>query len=177
MLTLVIIGIIAVITIPTVVNRTNGMQYKSAFKKAVASIAYAIDKNWAFTNLSVSDYDTEQDLYDNIFSQHLHIFDTPDSFTTDDYSGVVFRTNDGVIYCLQNFHSDKSESPDSVCDINNNNPCVSGDAANLFIDVNGYKAPNKMIETADKPSDVYQAQIYSRLVVPYGQASYEVMFK
>lgn len=176
LLTLVIIGVIAAITIPTVHNSTNRLQYKSGLKKAISTICYAIDKNWAFTNKSVTDYNTEQELFDEIFNKYLAIFDMPSEFTTDVCNGLIFRTNDGVIYCLQNFYSSGSGDPDASCSENNMVPCVNSDTANLWIDVNGIKGPNKITESSDMPSDIYPAQIYSRKVVPYGDAAYEVMF-
>lgn len=176
LVTLVIVGVIAAITIPATVNHTKNSQYKSAFKKAISAIAYSISMNWTHTGRSVSDYSSEDELYDDIFSQHLVIFDRPDQFTSEDCGGLVFRTNDGYMFCVQNFYS-SGGVPDEPCDANDSMPCVSSDVANLWIDVNGEKAPNKMTESSNKPSDIYTAQIYSRSVVPYGEASYSIMYK
>ena len=177
LLTLVIIGVIAAITIPTVYNSTNRAQYKSALKKAIATIAYAIDKHYADTNRSVSDYSDSNGLIDNIFVPNLSISEILDDFTIEDCSGNVFRTNDGVIYCLTNFSSANSSDYNSPCNIDNTSPCTQTDDANLWIDVNGDKGPNKLTESASKPNDIYKAAIYSRRVLPYGEASNQVMYK
>ena len=176
LVTLVIIGVIAAITVPITVNHTRNMQYKSGLKKAISSIGYAISMNWTHTGRSVSDYNSEYELFDEIFSKHMSVFDTPDQFTSDDCGGLVFRTNDGAIFCIQNFYSEGGV-PGAPCDAEDSNPCVGSDEPNLWIDVNGEKAPNTMTESSSKPSDIYTAQIYSRSVIPYGEPSYEVMFK
>ncbi len=55
LITLGIIGVVAAMTIPTVINATNGAQYKTAFKKALSVMAQAVEMNKA-----LNDYDLSQ---------------------------------------------------------------------------------------------------------------------
>ncbi len=176
LITLVIIGVIAAMTIPVVLNITHKIEYRSALKKAFETLNFALSKQRALENITAWECSSDQEVYDLIFSQQLIIAESPESFTSDDCSGYVFRTNDSMIFCIQNFHSDFSSDPLSACDIESNNPCVEGDIPNLYIDVNGEKGPNKLTVSSDNPSDIYQAQIYATRALPYGEAAYEIMY-
>ena len=47
LITLVIIGVIAAMTVPTLMNNTQGQEHKTAFKKAISSI------NQAFADICI----------------------------------------------------------------------------------------------------------------------------
>lgn len=52
LITLGIIGVVAAMTMPTLMNATNGAQYKTAYKKALSVISQAV-----VLNLALDDYD------------------------------------------------------------------------------------------------------------------------
>ena len=52
LITLGIIGVVAAMTMPTLMNATNGAQYKTAYKKALSVISQAV-----VLNLALADYD------------------------------------------------------------------------------------------------------------------------
>ena len=88
----------------------------------------------------------------------------------------VFVTADGMVFCVINFAT-SSDKVDNICNSNNTTPCVSDDKPNLYIDVNGVKQPNQATTSLKKLKDIYQAQIYSQKVVPYGQVTQELLYE
>jgi len=55
LITLGIIGVVAAMTMPTLINQTNGAQYKAAYKKALSAISQAITLNVALDDKSFAD--------------------------------------------------------------------------------------------------------------------------
>lgn len=57
LITLGIIGVVAAMTMPALINQTNGAQYKAAYKKAVSAISQAIALNYALDDWDLSNAD------------------------------------------------------------------------------------------------------------------------
>lgn len=55
LITLGIIGVVAAMTMPTLINSTNGAQYKTAFKKALSVMSQAVSMNVALNDYDLSD--------------------------------------------------------------------------------------------------------------------------
>lgn len=55
LITLGIIGVVAAMTMPTLMNQTNGAQYKAAYKKALSAISQAVTLNVALDGGSFAD--------------------------------------------------------------------------------------------------------------------------
>lgn len=55
LITLGIIGVVAAMTMPTLINQTNGTQYKAAFKKSLSAISQAVTLNVALDDISFAD--------------------------------------------------------------------------------------------------------------------------
>lgn len=55
LITLGIIGVVAAMTMPTLINQTNGAQYKTAYKKALSAISQAVTLNVALDDESFAD--------------------------------------------------------------------------------------------------------------------------
>ncbi|MBP3924428.1 type II secretion system protein, partial [bacterium] len=59
LITLGIIGVVAAMTMPTLMNQTNGAQYRTAYKKALSAISQAVTLNvaldeWNFADATVT---------------------------------------------------------------------------------------------------------------------------
>lgn len=178
LITLVIIGVIAAMTVPTLMNNTNAQEFRSALKKAISGVNQALTLHYALEGLSATDYTSGTKLVDDVFKTRMSVIDGQSTFTTDDCTGNdVFTTADGIIFCVTNYSSANSDDQGVKCDTYNETPCVVTDGkANLWIDVNGVKKPNKATTSSKRPRDIYQAQIYAQKVVPYGKPTQEVMF-
>ena len=55
LITLGIIGVVAAMTMPTLINQTNGAQYKAAYKKALSAISQAVTLNVALEDIGFAD--------------------------------------------------------------------------------------------------------------------------
>ena len=184
LITLVIIGVIAAMTVPTLMNNTNAQEYRSALKKAISGLNQALTLNYALEGLSAQDYSSGTDLVNDVFKRRMSVIDGDTQFTTSDCSGTdVFTTADGMMFCVTGFSSAQNDAQGSICDSYNTTGCVSGaseanpaPSANIWIDVNGVKKPNRATTSAKRPRDVYQATIYAQKVVPYGGPTQGVMF-
>ncbi len=183
LITLVIIGVIAAMTVPTLMNNTNAQEFRSALKKAISGVNQALTLHYALEGLSAQDYTSAKDLVEDVFKRRMSVLEGGNTSQFTDSSvcsdtGATFTTADGMIFCVTNFHSDDSDEQGSICDSYNTTPCVTGgsDVPNLWIDVNGAKNPNRVTTSSKRPKDIYQAQIYSQKVVPFGDPTQEVMF-
>lgn len=183
LITLVIIGVIAAMTVPTLMNNTNSQEFRSALKKAISALNQAVTMHYALEGEYASDYTSASDIVENVFATRLNVIQSGAAATniwaaTDGgaCSGTVFITADGIAYCIQNFSGNTANDRDGACDNFGNNPCTAAAGPNVLIDVNGVKKPNKLTTASTQPKDVYQAQLYSQRVVPFGDATQQVMY-
>lgn len=179
LITLVIIGVIAAMTVPTLMNNTNAQEFRSALKKAISATNQALTLHYALEGLSAQDYTSGSDLVDDVFKTRMSVIEGSTAFTnTNACNGTVFTTADGMMYCVTNYTSANNDSETGACDAYNINPCATSiTVPNLWIDVNGAKKPNTVTTSSKRPKDIYQAMIYSQKVVPFGAPTQEVMFE
>ena len=159
LITLGIIGVVAAMTMPTLINQTNGAQYKAAYKKALSAISQGVTLNVALDDISFADVDANNvKLYENILQQRMNIVKAE----TVGASGYAINNNtaDGVTNGNANtslFFNDGSmfqynPSDAKGCTKDTNGTLVVGDTVDDnykkcsgFIDVNGLKGPNKIV--------------------------------
>lgn len=181
LITLVIIGVLAAILVPSVMNNTNKQEYRTAIKKAISGLNQALALEYVLEGVTAQNYVSSEDIVQNLFKKRMNnIAPAAKEFTVsncnNDSPDSIFTTNDGMIFCVSNFQSDNSDEPNSKCSYDNQIPCVKNDGANLWIDVNGYRKPNKVTTNSSNPRDVYQAQIYAQKVVPYGKPTQNIFY-
>ena len=155
LITLVIIGVIAAMTVPTLMNNTNAQEFRSALKKAISSLNQAIEKEYAMEGLNVGDFSTKTKLIDDLFGKNLQVIEK---------TGDKFITADGMIFTVTQF------TPNS-CDFENQTACGT-----IEIDVNGEKGPNMKTDNASHPRDQYVVQLYSQRAVAGDGATQQVMY-
>lgn len=184
LITLVIIGVIAAMTVPTLMNNTNSQEFRSALKKAISGANQALTLHYALEGLGAQDY-AHDSLVNEVFKKRMNVIeatDNDDSFTLATCGGTTFTTQDGIMFCVNsNFAGNTTDTQNAACNSYNTIPCVSGATddsadANFYIDVNGRKNPNKLTTTSNQPRDIYTAHIYNQKIVPYGDATQQVMF-
>ena len=194
LITLVIIGVIAAMTVPTLMNNTNAQEFRSALKKAISGTNHALTLHYALDGLSAQDYTAASDLTQQVFRKRMSIIDNAGVADTDGavvsvraangttsvISGATkaasWTTADGMIFSIVNYSSANSDAQTSKCNSYNTVPCVNNAGPNLWIDVNGSKNPNNVTTSAQRPKDIYQAHIYAQKVIPYGDPTQQVMF-
>ena len=162
LITLVIIGVIAAMTVPTLMNNTNAQEFRSALKKAISSLNQAIEREYAMEGVNVGDFTSAADLATNLFGKNLQVIDTTQA--VQGHSGSNFVTADGMIFSITEF------TPAS-CDFENETSCGT-----IYIDVNGKKGPNKDTTSSTHPRDIYKVLLYSQRAIAGDTATQEVMF-
>ena len=194
LITLVIIGVIAAMTVPTLMNNTNAQEFRSALKKSISGVNQALTLHYALEGLGAQDYANANDLIEDLFEKRMNIVEgnyntgysiqTPAGAdagcTPNNTSGTktAFTTQDGIIFCITNWSAGTVDGDQSgACNSYNTFPCAATQTApNLYIDVNGEKNPNRATKSSTQPRDQYFAHIYNQKVVPYGAPTQEVMF-
>lgn len=164
LITLVIIGVIAAMTIPTLMNSTNNQEFRVGLKKAISTLNQAMSLNYALegTQIGAENLSSSQNIVDNLFKKRMSVITTATSGTafgvgstgisaTDNQN--VFYTADGARYAV----SYAAGAYDPVAD-----QMYYG---LILIDVNGEKGPNTVCTNAQQPTDTYVATIYGNRVV------------
>ena len=195
LITLGIIGVVAAMTMPTLMNATNGAQYKTAYKKALSVISQAI-----VLNLALDDYDlgtttttdTEGFSMFALLKNRTNVVRT-ETGTIDSYSALLGSDatsqstgaenvadtnytvffNDGIMFTFPKAAQNCTEANAASLTTKG----AAGGACRGFIDVNGVKAPNRLVKcdndgaTEDdcqikSPTDVYPVIFYDQTVMP-----------
>ncbi len=246
LITLGIIGVVAAMTMPTLINSTQGAQYKTAFKKSLTVLSQAV-----VMNIALNDYDLSQvvgggadgggatnatadapaagaqSLWD-LFHNRLNIVRETGTATFDNVAGsgdqwiivsdsdsedrtkfttkhgnsktfpgftvgdtwadgnTVIFMNDGIAFIFDNTQGN--------CEQINQDIGVAADSyCYAFIDVNGQKAPNRVVQcdngshssdteiddvtcTVSNPTDIYPIALYNQSVVPASPAAKAVLY-
>ncbi|MDD3238109.1 MAG: type II secretion system protein [Candidatus Gastranaerophilales bacterium] len=142
LITLVIIGVIAALTIPALLNNTNKEEYKTGVKKAYSVLSQAVQTHYALTGKRVEDVadDCGNDadcIFENFYSKRMNIVSstTPSNSKACTVSGdgdsgdLTFYTADGMAFTINEY----------------------GDI--VSVDVNGDKKPNLSTKSPDDPKD------------------------
>ena len=195
LITLGIIGVVAAMTMPSLMNSTQGAQYKAAYKKALSAISQAVTLNVALDDYNFADTvgtatNSAQSMY-TMFKNRMNIVKT--SVGTQGYpiygsdgnaydkigtSNYTLFFNDGIAFSF----------PTSAVTCTKDSTKAAFDKTKCrgFIDVNGEKAPNKVVAcqggTTDancevtNPTDVYPVKFYDQTIVPATAAARAVLY-
>ena len=204
LITLGIIGVVAAMTMPTLMNSTNGAQYKTAYKKALSVLSQAV-----VLNVALDDYDMSQaaetaaakatdgssaSMY-NLFNNRMNVVKTSAGANTDakwqasnkagskdvKFGGAITTNytlffNDGIVFTFPKNAANCTEGS------------ATSAAAKCYgaIDVNGEKNPNKVV-TCDtgsegdnckvsNPTDIYPVVMYDQTILPATRAAEAVLY-
>lgn len=206
LITLGIIGVVAAMTIPTLISNTNGAQFKTAYKKALSTLNQAV-----LMNVALEDYDlsslakADADKQDGSVNKSMaYILKQRMQSATDITSTYTFP--DKITYYIT--EDDTTTSTDVTptttnfavyafadgttfgYNINAEN-CGTKGATNCqgFIDVNGATNPNQVIACTDGTegdgdcevaasgiTDVYPVWLYGQTIEPASDAARAVLF-
>ncbi len=205
LITLGIIGVVAAMTMPTLMNSTQGAQYKAAYKKALSALSQAVTLNVALDEWSFADADNTTYKLEDMFNSRMNVVRQETGATNiKDSKGNPYKVaissagklqgvtgtsldiagtnttlffNDGIMFTY-----------DPAASTN----CTNADGATPkickgFIDVNGVKAPNRLVQcdnadaTATKceiknPTDVYPVMFYDQTVLPNSVPARAVLY-
>ena len=196
LITLGIIGVVAAMTMPTLMNSTNGAQYKTAYKKALSVLSQAV-----VLNVALDDYDLSQatetsgtkvtdgssaSLY-NLFNNRMNVVKTATSgtgWTASNNSNITFGGsnnytlffNDGIVFTFEQNAGNCTEG----------NGTTPAKECYGVIDVNGEKNPNKLVScdnntggdncVVSNPTDIYPVVMYDQTILPATRAGEAVLY-
>ncbi len=202
LITLAIIGVVAAMTMPTLINNTNGAQFKTAYKKALSVLSQAV-----VMNIALDDYDlagtspaaatsgeapadtSAASLY-RMFSDRTN----GNLVTGDEYTGYKVKiksdgtdpsgetaANVGTANYVFRFNDGIIFSFDG-----SKGPCTEAKPCFGWIDVNGTKAPNQSVaceqnedkECANKVTinDIFPIKFYDQTVAPASAGARAVLY-
>uniref|UniRef100_UPI0040261F6C type II secretion system protein n=1 Tax=Candidatus Stercorousia sp. TaxID=3048886 RepID=UPI0040261F6C len=212
LITLGIIGVVAAMTMPTLMNSTQGAQYKAAYKKALSALSQAVTLNVALDEWNFADADggTTYNI-GKMLTNRMNVVRTACpgglGLTCSETSNNITDAN-GATYSAKNTaNAGTGVTGDETLDEGNTtlffndgimftfegdaanctaDPTRSGDICTGFIDVNGIKAPNKIVkcDTGDSdddcviksPTDVYPVKFYDQTILPNSAPARAVLY-
>ena len=174
LITLGIIGVVAAMTIPTLMNQTGQAEFKTGFKKIVSTLNQAITMNVAldsadFGALTSGTTAGSATVY-NMFTSRMNVINTSTDTTTT--MGAPFQS--GTNYTLYFSDGMAISFPQSAtaCTTAGQAGCI------MVVDVNGAKKPNKLsAATAGNTTagiyDEFVLDFFNQQVLPHdGKAKY-----
>lgn len=173
LITLGIIGVVAAMTIPTLMNQSSQAVFRTGFKKMMSVLNQAITMNVALEDSDFSALtsgSTAGSVYYMLASRMNTIKTTVG--TTDMGATGPFTAN-YVLYL--------SDGMTIALDTAKNNSCsqfVSGDCS-IVVDVNGIKGPNTLstaTDTTGSLTDQYVMEIFNQQVLPINRAGQYALY-
>ena len=200
LITLGIIGVVAAMTMPTLINQTNGAQYKAAYKKALSAISQAVTLNVALDDISFADTTTASATTDGtnvlstagILKARMNVVRSNNGLgytitgASDSNTNVALFFNDGSAFSFPQAQASSTACTQTSTVAANNRICYG------IIDVNGQKGPNKTVTcdgqtvanynlgsdgcTVTSPTDIYPVRFYDQQILPSTHAARSVLY-
>lgn len=164
LITLVIIGVIAAMTVPTLMNNTQGQENKTAFKKAISSMNQALTLEYALEGNTAASMNIVE-----IMQGRTNVINTSATWSATDGTQAktsTIATADGIIY---SFPATKKESGGCPGETGLSQTTYPTDTCGTgLVDVNGVKGPGVKLTAANvaKPTDIFEFTIYETKVLP-----------
>ena len=106
LITLGIIGVVAAMTIPTLISNTNGAQFKTAYKKALSTLNQAVLMNIAMDDTDFSGLKTDEADKENegslteLLNARVQIgSELTDTYFTDEFAGATLSLGGSTVTC------------------------------------------------------------------------------
>ena len=163
LITLGIIGVVAAMTIPTLMNKTSEAQFRTGYKKILSTLSQAVNMSMAMDNTDFSDFDatgtgsTDNSIY-NMFNTRMSVLKT----AMDDAGIKAANTN----YTL--FFNDGMAVSFPTGSVG----CRAAAPCKALVDVNGIKKPNTLTASSDSIKDQFGVKFQDQQVVPTGIGAY-----
>ena len=197
LITLGIIGVVAAMTMPTLINQTNGAQYKAGYKKALSTISQGITLNvvledYDFKDLSGTAGSGNGSMLE-LMKKRMNVINDSAENAIKNYVPKTAANGKKALKAANTsvFFNDGSMFTFTTKTKNctkNDNGTISGTGCKGYIDVNGVKGPNKIVgcdgANADhatdckvsSPTDIYPVIFYDQTILPNSDAARAVMF-
>ena len=206
LITLGIIGVVAAMTMPTLMSSTQGAQYKAAYKKALSALSQAVTLNVALDEWNFADATGSNDYtIAKMLTNRMNVVRTetgsgnmkgPDGTTTYAPTVATGATGTGgaqAAYAIASGNTTLFFNDGIMFTFpTNSNSCTAdetrtGQVCYGYIDVNGTKAPNRVVKCdggagtdsdcqIKSPTDVYPVIFYDQTVLPNSVAARAVLY-
>lgn len=199
LITLAIIGVVAAMTIPSVIVNTNQQEFKTGLKKAVSVLNQAITMNIALTNTSPADLTTangtttqQTDSLMGYLAQRLNVIKETSSLAFGG-NNAAFYTSDGMRFEFGSQAPNGLNATGSLCGTGVTNAGVdpsTGAAATMnpclvIVDVNGDKRPNPTANNnyvfppkeGNRINDLFTIMVTDTAAIPWGSVAQRTMFQ
>lgn len=174
LITLGIIGVVAAMTIPTLIVQVDQSEYKVRFKKAISTLNQAIMMNIAVDGIDFSSLSagTGSGTIYSMFNSRVSIIST----TTGTFTlGSATLSNANYTLFFKDGLMISFPSVAASCTASGNTACK------MLIDVNGYDKPNKtsLATTTGNTSifDQFTLEFYNQTVTPYTARAKWVLYQ
>ena len=155
LITLGIIGVVAAMTIPTLMQSTNDAELKSGYKKFMSVLNQAISMNYALDGVDFSGLTQEGNVTDDKgTSWRGFIYRRLNVIGSDESAGKYYFSDGTSIEDIKMDGCESATAPTPNC--------------SFLIDVNGKKGPNQLTVDKTKLKDQYRVYAYNRVVSPDG---------
>lgn len=199
LITLGIIGVVAAMTMPTLMNQTNGAQYKASYKKALSAISQGITLNVALDGGSFADATAAStntltqpaNSIGNYLVSRMNVVkasaESAKGWTISSPNTTTYPAPGNATTNTTLFFNDGSTFTFITADTGCTHGQVGGgdNVCKGYIDVNGAKGPNKVVScssgsgescVAENPTDVYPVKFYDQTILPNSPAARAVLY-
>jgi len=189
LITLGIIGVVAAMTMPTLINQTNGAQYKAAYKKALSAIAQGITLNVALDDADFADTKKDGTAGGTILSvlqKRMNVVRALDGQAIDStYNLSSLRASGGAENPTATNTTVFFNDGSMLTYPKNSEACTEAAPCKGFIDVNGLKGPNKEAKcdgtddatcTVGSPTDIYAVKFFGQTILPNSYPARAVLY-
>mgnify|MGYP001201011567 CR=1 FL=1 len=200
LITLGIIGVVAAMTMPTLMNSTQGAQYKAAYKKALSALSQAVTLNVALDEWSFADADNSVYKLEDMFNNRMNVVRQETGATNiKDSKGNEYKVAISTAGKLQGVTgtSLSIDGTNTTLFFNDGimftytptqaTACTKADGAAQklcygFIDVNGVKAPNRIVQCDNSDASTTKCEVknptvfYDQTVLPNSTPARAVLY-
>ena len=170
LITLGIIGVVAAMTIPTLMNQTGQAQFRTGFKKMISTLNQAVTMNLALDNsdfsaMTVTNPTTTSASLYALFMNRMNILSTTTGQVTN--GGTLGSTANYTLF----FNDGMAISWDSVA----GHDCTTTAPCKAVVDVNGVQRPNNLT-TSTSLQDQFPVLLQNGQVLPNSVTARSVMY-
>lgn len=166
LVTLMIIGVIAAMTIPSLMQSTAQQEFRAAFKKAVSMINQAVTLNYALDGRDATDY--SQAAFLHLLTQRLNVMSLDGTSAMYTADGMWFYPTSDALGAVS--------KPNTSC--NANDTATPGNICSVVqVDVNGMKGPNRPTTSTTRVFDIFTIAIYPQKALPANVTMGQIMYQ
>lgn len=180
LITLGIIGVVAAMTIPTLMNQTSNAEFKTGFKKIVSGLNQAVTMNVALdsTDFSALGAGLTTSAYSMLNSRMNVVVATSSALST---MGTPFNTSSNYTLFFNDGMAVTFPAAAANCATNNAVAVPAATTCRMVVDVNGAKRPNALSTAFNETTkagikDQFVLDFFNQQVLPHDSKARYVIY-